>query len=130
MIRKIAHHTRGEARPFIPVQEKALAGSATCVAPRFRRNSDTSTQATLKPSCSHGLRKPEGRSCIGLFLVSFVMSSEVACQAVALCEGLETSLTFSAQGEEAKTRTRDSSTSVGMTRDRLTGEQLVAAKAD
>jgi len=46
---------------LIPVQEKALSGSATCVAPRFRRNSDTSTQATLKPSCSHGLRKPEGR---------------------------------------------------------------------
>src|SRR5213592_917037 len=61
MIRRIAHHTRGEARPLIPVQEKALSGSATCVAPRFRRNSDTSTQATLKPSCSHGLPKPEGR---------------------------------------------------------------------
>src|SRR6266436_3661605 len=119
MIRRIAHHTRSEARPLIPVQEKALSGSATCVAPRLRRNSDTSTQATLKPSCSHGLRKPEGRSRIGLFLVSFVMSSEV-----------ETSLTFSAQGEEAKTRTRDSSTSVRMTRNRPTGEQPVALKAD
>src|SRR5437870_5590330 len=61
MIRRIAHHTSGEARPLIPVQEKALSGSATSIAPRFRRNSDTSTQATLKPSCSHGLRKPEGR---------------------------------------------------------------------
>src|SRR5437870_660563 len=126
MIRKIAHHTRGEARPFIPVQEKALAGSATCVAPRFKRNSDTSTQATLKLSCSHGLPKPEGRSRIGLFLVSFVMSSESL--ALSEVEWVETSLTFSAQGEEAKTRTRDSSTSVGMTRDRPTGEQLVALK--
>src|SRR5439155_6185639 len=105
MIRRIAHHTSGEARPLIPVQEKALSGSAISVAPRFKRNSDTSTQATLKPSCSHGLPNPEGRSRIGLFLVSFVMSSEV-----------ETSLTFSAQGEEAKTRTRDSSNSLGMTR--------------
>src|SRR5205823_5813515 len=92
MIRRIAHHTRGEARPLIPVQEKALSGSATCVAPRFRRNSDTSTQATLKPSCSHGLRKPEGRSRIGLFLVSFVMSSESL--ALSEVEWVETSLTF------------------------------------
>src|SRR6266481_3700181 len=128
MIRRIAHHTRGEARPLIPVQEKALSGSATSVAPRFRRNSDTSTQATLKPSCSHGLRKPEGRSRIGLFLVSFVMSSESL--ALSEVEWVETSLTFSAQGEEAKTRTRDSSTSVGMTRNRPTGEQPVALKAD
>src|SRR6266496_5264316 len=61
MIKRIAHHTRGEARPLTPVQEKALSGSAMSVAPRFRRNSDTNTQATLKPSCSHGLPKPEGR---------------------------------------------------------------------
>jgi hypothetical protein len=46
----------------------------------------------------------------------FVMSGEVACQAVALCEGLETSLTVRRKGEEAKNeRVRDSSTSVGMT---------------
>src|SRR6266478_2906520 len=70
MIKRIAHHTRGEARPLIPVQEKALSGSATCVAPRFRRNSDTSTQATLKPSCSHGLPNPRGRSRIRFFSVS------------------------------------------------------------
>src|SRR5437773_7210338 len=65
MIKRIAHHTRGEARPLTPVQEKALSGSAMSVAPRFRRNSDTNTQATLKPSCSHGLPKPEGRPRIG-----------------------------------------------------------------
>src|SRR6266567_3817906 len=90
MIRRIAHHTRGDVKPFIPVQEKALSGSAISVAPRFKRNSDTSTHATLKPSCNHGLPKPEGRSCVFLFLLSSVMSSEVACQAVALREGLET----------------------------------------
>src|SRR5206468_1369762 len=47
-IRRIAHQTRGEARPLIPVQEIALSGSATSVAPRFKRNSDTSTHTTLK----------------------------------------------------------------------------------
>src|SRR5213594_2924018 len=89
-IRRIAHHTRGEARPLIPVQENALSGSATSVAPRFKRNSDTSTQTTLKPSCSHGLPKPEG---ICFFVMSFVMWSEV-----------ETSLTFSGRTEEAKSK--------------------------
>src|SRR4029077_17453996 len=90
MIRRIAHHTRGEARPLIPVQEKALSGSAISVAPRFKRNSDTSTQATLKPSCSHGLPKPEGRFCVFLFLLSSVMSSESL--ALSEVEWVETSL--------------------------------------
>jgi hypothetical protein len=39
------------------------------------------------------------------------MSSEVACQAVALREGLETSL----DGLACKDKSRDSSTSLGMT---------------
>src|SRR5437763_2979107 len=69
MIRRIAHHTRGEAKPLIPVKEIAVSGSATSVAPRFRRNSDTSTQATLKLSCSHGLPNPRGRSRIRFFSV-------------------------------------------------------------
>src|SRR5207244_9827669 len=101
MIKRIAHHTRGEARPLIPVQEKALSGSATCIAPRFRRNSDTSTQATLKPSCSHGLPKPEGRSRIGLFLVLFVMSSDSIDLRVV--ESVEISITYYARGERANT---------------------------
>src|SRR6266498_3486399 len=91
MMRRIAHHTSGEAKPLTPVQDHALSVFATSVAPRFNRNSDTSTHATLRASCSQGLPKPEGRFCICFFL-SFVMSSEVAGQAVALCEGLETSL--------------------------------------
>ena len=37
------------------------------VAPRFKRSSDTSTHTTLSASCSQGLPKPEGRSCIRLF---------------------------------------------------------------
>src|SRR5437762_7176556 len=70
MIKRIAHHTRGEARPLTPVQEKALSGAAMSVAPRFRRNSETNTQTTLKPSCSHGLPKPEGRPRIRFFSLS------------------------------------------------------------
>src|SRR6478672_8670355 len=64
MIRRIAHHTSGEAKPLRPVQDHALPVFATCVAPRFKRNSDTSTHATLRTSCSQGLPKPEGRFCI------------------------------------------------------------------
>src|SRR5206468_9172474 len=90
MMRRIAHHTSGEAKPLTPVQDHALSVFATSVAPRFNRNSDTSTHATLRASCSQGLPKPEGRFCICFFLL-FVMSSEVACQAVASCEGPETS---------------------------------------
>jgi hypothetical protein len=62
---------------LMPVQDHALSGSAMSVAPRFKRSSETNTQITLNASWSHGLPKPEGRSCIGLFLMSFVMSSEV-----------------------------------------------------
>ena len=60
----IAHHTSGEAKPLTPVQDHALPVSATSVAPRFKRNSDTSTHATLRASCSQGLPKPVGRFCI------------------------------------------------------------------
>src|SRR5207249_7027955 len=67
MIRRIAHHTNGEARPLTPVQDHALFGSATSAAPRFKRNSDASTHTTLRASCSHGLPKPEGRICICFF---------------------------------------------------------------
>src|SRR4029453_15318106 len=73
MMRRIAHHTSGEAKPFRPVQDHALSVFATSAAPRFKRNSDTSTHATLRASCSHGLPKPEGR----LWIRCFVMSSEV-----------------------------------------------------
>src|SRR6266550_5487307 len=64
MIRRIAHQTSGEIRPLTPVQDHALSGSAMSVAPRFKRSSETNTQITLNVSCSHGLPKPEGRSCI------------------------------------------------------------------
>src|SRR4029450_18555 len=67
MIRRIAHHTSGEAKPLTPVQDHALSGSAMSVAPRFKRSSETNTQITLNVSCSHGLPKPEGRSCIRFF---------------------------------------------------------------
>src|SRR6516165_7479075 len=67
MMRRIAHHTSGDSRLLIPVQEKALSGSATSVAPRFKRSSDTNTHTTLNPSCSHGLPKPVGRFCIRFF---------------------------------------------------------------
>src|SRR5215475_7584609 len=93
MIRRIAHHTSGEAKPLTPVQDHALSVSATSVAPRFKRNSDTSTHATLRASCSQGFAKPEGRFCICSFLMSVVMSSEV-----------ETSLILSTPSEEAKTK--------------------------
>src|SRR6266545_3206309 len=63
-MRRIAHHTSGEAKPLTPVQDHALSVFATSVAPRFNRNSDTSTHATLRASCSQGLPKPEGRFCI------------------------------------------------------------------
>src|SRR5437667_420055 len=65
VMRRMAHHTSGDTRPLIPVQENALSGSATSVAPRFKRSSDTKTQATLKTSCSQGLPNPEGRSRVG-----------------------------------------------------------------
>src|ERR1044072_3305663 len=64
MMRRIAHHTSGEAKPLTPVQDHALCVFATSVAPLFKRNSDTSTHATLRTSCSQGLPKPEGRFCI------------------------------------------------------------------
>src|SRR4030095_7688029 len=64
MMRRIPHHTSGEAKPLTPVQDHALPGSATSVAPRFKRNSDTSTHATLRASCSQGSPKPVGRFCI------------------------------------------------------------------
>jgi hypothetical protein len=64
MIRIIAHHTSGEAKPLIPVHDHALSRSAVSVAPRFKRSSDTRTHTTLNASCSQGLPKPEGRSCI------------------------------------------------------------------
>src|SRR6266566_8340820 len=67
MIRIIAHHTSGEAKPLIPVHDHALSRSAVSVAPRFKSSSDTSTHTTLKVSCSQGLPKPEGRSCIRVF---------------------------------------------------------------
>src|ERR1700756_531786 len=102
MMRRIAHHTSGDSRPLIPVQDKALAGSATSVAPRFKRSSDTNTHSTLNPSSSHGLPKPVGRFWIFLFVLSFVMSSEVACQAAALCEGLETFLIPGSRSNEVK----------------------------
>src|SRR6266481_9600893 len=64
MMRRIAHHTSGDIRPLMPVHENALSGAATSVAPRFKRSSETNTHATLRPSCNHGLPKPEGRFCI------------------------------------------------------------------
>src|SRR4030095_14923983 len=67
MIRIIAHHTSGEAKPLIPVHDHALSRSAVSVAPRFKRSSDTSTHTTLSASCSQGLPKPEGRTCICFF---------------------------------------------------------------
>src|SRR4029450_4162493 len=67
MMRRIAHQTRGEIRPLTPVQDHALSGSAMSVTPLFKRSSETNTQITLNASCSHGLRKPEGRSCIRFF---------------------------------------------------------------
>ncbi|PYL56023.1 MAG: hypothetical protein DMF31_13535 [Verrucomicrobia bacterium] len=76
MMRRIAHHTSGEAKPLTPVQDHALSVFATSVAPRFKRNSDASTHATLRASCNQGLPKPEGRFWI-CFFPSFVMSSEV-----------------------------------------------------
>src|SRR5437868_3030738 len=93
MIRTMANHTSGDAKPLIPVQEKALSGCATSIAPRFKRSSETNTQRTLKPRCSHGLPKPEGRFCNSLFPAVFVMSSEV-----------ETSLIVLRLAGEAKTR--------------------------
>src|SRR4030095_8478313 len=67
MSRRIAHQTSGEIRPLTPVQDHALSGSATSVAPRFKRSSETNTQITLNASCSHGLPKPEVRFCIRFF---------------------------------------------------------------
>src|SRR5881396_6347 len=64
MIRTIAHHTSGDAKPLIPVQENASSGAATSLAPRFKRSSEANTNTTLKPSCSHGFPKPDGRFCI------------------------------------------------------------------
>src|SRR6476620_1902444 len=64
MIRTIAHHTSGDAKPLSPVQENASFGAAISLAPRFKRSSETNTHATLKPSCSHGFPKPDGRFCI------------------------------------------------------------------
>src|SRR5947199_6551369 len=63
-MRRIAHHTNGDAKPLMPVHENVLSGAATSVAPRFKRSSDTNTQATLRPSCNQGLPKPERRFCI------------------------------------------------------------------
>ena len=37
MIRIIAHHTSGEAKPLIPVHDHALSRSAVSVAPRFKQ---------------------------------------------------------------------------------------------
>ena len=64
MIRRIAHHTSGDAKPLIPDQENASSGAATSLAPRFKRSSEANTHTTLKPSCSHGFPKPDGRFCI------------------------------------------------------------------
>src|SRR5581483_6332588 len=63
-ISRIAHHTSGDARPLIPVQERARCGSATSVAPRFSSSSETNTHTTLSASCNHGLPKPRGRFCM------------------------------------------------------------------
>src|SRR5438105_446409 len=90
-MRRIAHHTSGDAKPLIPVQENALSGSATSVAPRFKRSSDTNTHSTLNASCSHGLPNLDGRPRNGLFLMSLVMSS-----------GVETSLIVRRRTGEAK----------------------------
>src|SRR3954465_15693940 len=76
-IRRIAHHTRGDAKPLIPLHENALSGSAISVAPRFKRSSETNTQATLNPSCSHALQKPDDRFCIFLFMPSSLIWTEV-----------------------------------------------------
>src|SRR5205814_7893168 len=64
IIRTIAHHTSGDAKPLIPVQENASFGAATSLAPRFKRSSEANTHTTLRPSCSDGLPKPDGRFCI------------------------------------------------------------------
>jgi hypothetical protein len=64
MIRTIAHHTSGDAKPLIPVQENASSGAATSLAPRFKSSSEANTHTTLKPSCSHGFPNPDGRFCI------------------------------------------------------------------
>jgi hypothetical protein len=63
-MRIIPHHTSGDAKPLIPVQENASSGAATSLAPRFKRSSEANTHTTLRPSCSHGLPKPNGRFCI------------------------------------------------------------------
>src|ERR1044072_9375531 len=68
-MRRIAHHTRGDAKPLIPLQENASSVAATWLAPRFKRSSEANTHTTLTPSCNHGLRKPDGRFCIRLFSV-------------------------------------------------------------
>src|SRR6266487_4651335 len=50
MMRPIAHQTRGEARPLIPVHDQALAGFAVSEAPRFNNSSEAKTQRTLRAS--------------------------------------------------------------------------------
>jgi len=55
------------------------------------------------------MRKPRD------FQSAFVMSSEVACQAVALCEGWRHLLLFPWRRFATTETVRDSSTSVGMT---------------
>src|SRR5215469_16566673 len=67
IMRRIAHHTSGDARPLIPVQENASSGAAMSVAPRFKSSSEANTHTTLTASCSHGLPKPDGRFCIRFF---------------------------------------------------------------
>src|SRR5215218_5604092 len=75
MIRTIAHHTSGDAKPLIPVQENASSGAATSLAPRFKRSSEANTHTTLKPSCSHGFPKPDGR-CRAFFICGLLCHVE------------------------------------------------------
>src|SRR5207302_6442922 len=96
IINSIASQTNGDARAVTPVQDQIAERLAVALAPRFCSNSYTSTQTTSSPSTNHGLAKPEGRL--------FVMSSEVACQAVALYEGLETSLDISDQRQNKNSK--------------------------
>jgi hypothetical protein len=54
MMRTIAHHTNGDAKPLIPVQENASSGAATSLAPRFKRSSEANTHTTLKRVAATG----------------------------------------------------------------------------
>src|SRR6266567_2452901 len=106
MMRRIAHHTSGEAKPLIPVQENALSGSATSVAPRFKRSSDTNTHT------QHAQRQLQPLDYQNRTVVPAMFY--FSCRLPRRAESRHL-LSFAVEPAKQNATARDSSTSVGMT---------------